>query len=174
MAHIEGPKYPGPYVFDLTPLQAHLVDLAPNAMQGARGVQPNIDGVLEELATAIPQYANDLEIHPDIYPRVVAASAAIPEMMKQVAQMEKVWRSPRSRWRGSSTTGKKTSATLVPAPPTRVHGAKRTNCSSISNGQSNTAHRLPKRRPKRARRMREARPRTMEAGIPERRYGAMD
>jgi hypothetical protein len=89
MAHIEGPKYAGPYVIDLTPLQAHLVDLAPNAMQGARGVQPNIDGVLEELATAIPKYANDLEIHPDVYPRVVTATAAIPEMMKQVAQLEK-------------------------------------------------------------------------------------
>jgi len=89
MAHIQGPKYPGPYVFDLTPFEAHLVDLAPNAMQGARGVQPNIDGVLEELATAIPKYANDLEIHPDIYPRIVAATAAIPEMIKKVAQLEK-------------------------------------------------------------------------------------
>ncbi len=89
MAHIEGPKYPGPYVIDLTPLEAHLVDLAPNAMQGARGVQPNIEGVLEELATAIPKYANDLEVHPDIYPRIVAATAAIPEMMKRVSQLEK-------------------------------------------------------------------------------------
>lgn len=89
MAHIEGPKYPGPYVIDLTPLKDHLVDLAPNAMQGARGVQPNIEGVLEELATAIPQYANDLEIHPDIYPRIVAASAAIPDLTIQVKQLEK-------------------------------------------------------------------------------------
>jgi len=89
MAHIEGPKYPGPYVFDLTSLQAHLVDLAPNAMQGSRGVQPNIEGVLEELATAIPKYANDLEIHPDIYPRIVAATAAIPELTTQVKQLEK-------------------------------------------------------------------------------------
>jgi len=89
MAHIEGPKYPGPYVFDLTPLQAHLVDLAPNAMQGARGVQPNIEGVLEELTTAIPKYANDLEVHPDIYPRIVAATAAIPELTKEVTKLEK-------------------------------------------------------------------------------------
>ncbi len=89
MAHIEGPKYTGPYVFDLTPFQAHLVDLAPNAMQGARGVQPNIEGVLEELATAIPQYANELEVHPDIHPRVVTATAAIPDLMLQVEQMEK-------------------------------------------------------------------------------------
>lgn len=89
MAHIEGPKYPGPYLFDLTPLQAHLVDLAPNAMQGARGVQPNIEGVLEELASAIPKYANDLEIHPDIHNRIVAATAAIPDLTTHVKQLEK-------------------------------------------------------------------------------------
>lgn len=91
MARIEGPKYSGPYVIDLTPYQAHLVDLAPNAMQGARGVQPNIEGVLEELATAIPQYANDLEIHPDIYPRIVESTAAIPEMMKEVQRLGKLF-----------------------------------------------------------------------------------
>jgi hypothetical protein len=90
MARIEGPKYPGPHIIDLTPLQDHLVDLAPNAMQGARGVQPNIEGVFEELATAIPQYANELEIHPDIYPRIVAATEAIPEMAKKVSQLEKL------------------------------------------------------------------------------------
>lgn len=89
MAHIEGPKYPGPYVIDLTPVQAHLVDLAPNATQGARGEQPNIEGVLEELATAIPQYANDLEVHPDIYPRIVAATNAIPALTTHVKQLEK-------------------------------------------------------------------------------------
>jgi hypothetical protein len=90
MAHIDGPKYPGPYAIDLTPLQPHLVDLAPNAMQGARGVQPNIEGVLEELATAIPQYADELEVHPDIYPRIVAATAVIPELMTRVKQLEKL------------------------------------------------------------------------------------
>lgn len=90
MAHMEGPKYPGPYVIDLTLVKDHLVDLAPNAMQGARGEQPNIDGVLEELSTAIPQYANDLEIHPDIYPRVVAANAAIPALTANVKQLEKL------------------------------------------------------------------------------------
>lgn len=90
MAHIEGPKYIGPHVIDLTLVQQHLVDLAPNAMQGARGEQPNIEGVLEELSTAIPQYANDLEIHPDIYPRIVAANAAIPALTTQVKQLEKL------------------------------------------------------------------------------------
>lgn len=90
MARIEGPKYAGPHVIDLTPHEAHLVDLAPNAMQGARGVQPNIEAVLKELAAAIPQYADALEIHPDVYPRVVTATAAIPAMMTNVAQLEKL------------------------------------------------------------------------------------
>ena len=89
MSRIEFPKYPGPNVINLTALQDHLVDLAPNAMQGTRGVQPNIEGVLEELATAIPKYGNDLEIHADIYPRIVAATAVIPELTKQVSQLEK-------------------------------------------------------------------------------------
>ncbi|MBK9261723.1 MAG: hypothetical protein IPM54_18220 [Polyangiaceae bacterium] len=90
MARIEGPKFPGPFIVDLTPEQAHLVDLAPNAMQGARGVQPNIEGVLEELAAAIPKYANDLEIHPDIYPRIVESTAAIPELASKVKKLEKL------------------------------------------------------------------------------------
>lgn len=46
--------------------------------------------LIEELATAIPKYANDLEIHPDIHPRIVKANAAIPDMMKQVEQLEKL------------------------------------------------------------------------------------
>jgi len=89
MARIEGPKYSGPYVIDLTPLQDDLYDLPPTGMQGARGVQPNIEGVLEELATAIPKYGNDLEIHPDVYTRILAATARIPELTKAVTQLEK-------------------------------------------------------------------------------------
>lgn len=77
MAKIDGPKYAGSLVVDLTPVKDILVDLPPGTLKGARAEQEGIDGVLEELATSMPNHGAEIEISPAVYERVISSTADI-------------------------------------------------------------------------------------------------
>jgi len=77
MATIDGPRYTGTLLIDLTALQDEIVDLPPGALQGARAEKEGLKWVLEELATAMPNHGEEAEIHPAVYQRVLHATAAI-------------------------------------------------------------------------------------------------
>jgi hypothetical protein len=89
MARIEGPKWLGPYVIDLTPNQDDLVDLAPNARKGARAAQEGVDAVLDELQKSMPNYGDDAEIHPSVYKRVVADTERIARLRARKIELSK-------------------------------------------------------------------------------------
>ena len=89
MAKIDGPKYTGPVVIDLTVVKDHLVDLPPGGLKGARGPKPGLNDVLAELAHAMPNYATAAEIHPAVYQRVVAHTAAIADLRAKELELEK-------------------------------------------------------------------------------------
>jgi len=89
MARIEGPKYTGTLLFDLTDVKDDLVDLEPVALKGARGEQAGIEDVLNELEHSVPAYGDEAEIHPAVYGRVVSATASIKKLRNKMMQMEK-------------------------------------------------------------------------------------
>jgi hypothetical protein len=80
MANIDGPKYLGALVIDLTDVKDELVDLQPGDLRGARGPQEGIDEVFTELANAIPKYGDEAELHPAVYKRVVEATTTIAKL----------------------------------------------------------------------------------------------
>ena len=90
MANIDGPKYTGTLALDLTDVKDELVDLPPRALQGARAEKEGLAGVLDELATAIPNHGNDAEIHPSVYQRILADTAVIAKLRAHEAALEKL------------------------------------------------------------------------------------
>jgi hypothetical protein len=89
MATIDGPKYMGPYVFDLTPVKDDLVDLAPGMMKGIRGERPGIDKVYVELAAAVPNHGDAADIAPQIYARIVARKQTLAVLRAKELELEK-------------------------------------------------------------------------------------
>ncbi|HRI69863.1 MAG TPA: hypothetical protein PK156_36790 [Polyangium sp.] len=71
-------------------MKDYLVDLAPNALKGARGPQPGHAEVLEELAHAMPSYGEAAEIHPSIYQRVVTSTTGIEKLRAKEAALSKL------------------------------------------------------------------------------------
>lgn len=101
MARIQGPAYTGQLTSDLTDVKDILVDIPPGGLKGARGEQEGIDGVLGELAHAMPTYGNDAEIHPALYNRVVDATTNIEKLRAKEMLLEKqleVVRETRTQW----------------------------------------------------------------------------
>jgi hypothetical protein len=90
MANIDGPKYTGDLVIDLTDVKEALVDLPPKALQGARAEKEGLAGVLGELAVAIPNHGNDAEIHPAVYQRILADTTLIAKLRGYEATLEKL------------------------------------------------------------------------------------
>jgi hypothetical protein len=77
MANIEGPRYTGVLVVNLTPMADDLQDIAPGGLKGARGEKEGLKEVLIELAHAMPVYGDALEIHPATYQRILHATQGI-------------------------------------------------------------------------------------------------
>lgn len=90
MARIEGPAYTGSLTVDLTDVKDDLVDLAPNALKGARGPQPGHSEVLDELTHAMPAHGETAEIHPSIYQRVVHGTGAIERLRAKENALSKL------------------------------------------------------------------------------------
>ena len=88
MATIDGPKYTGKIVIDLSDVQDELVNLAPGALKGARAEKEGIDKVLAELAMAMPTAGAVAEVHPAIYQRVLDETAAIEKLRKHEIDLE--------------------------------------------------------------------------------------
>jgi hypothetical protein len=89
MATITGPKHPGPFTFDLSDVQAELVDLAPGAMRGARTEGEGMKGVVEELAEAMPAHGADLDVPGSAYQRVVDRTALLAKLRDHEAKLAK-------------------------------------------------------------------------------------
>ena len=90
MATVNGPKYMGPVVIDLSKYQNDLIDLPPGAMRGIRAEQAGIDAVLSELATAIPAHGDAADISPQVYKRVVERTALIEELHAKEIELDKL------------------------------------------------------------------------------------
>lgn len=89
MANIDGPKYTGSTLIDLSPFKDDLRDLVPGALKGARGVKDGIDAVLAELATAMPAHGDEAEIHPAVYQRVLDMTAKIDALRAKEIELDK-------------------------------------------------------------------------------------
>ncbi|MCI0479755.1 hypothetical protein L0Y59_04375, partial [Candidatus Uhrbacteria bacterium] len=89
MATVDGPKYMGPYVFDLTAVKDHLVDLAPGALKGIRGEQPGIDKVYLELAEAVPKHGEAADIPLQVYQRIIARTQTMAAVRAKEIELEK-------------------------------------------------------------------------------------
>ena len=89
MATVDGPKYMGPYVFDLTAVKDDLVDLAPEVMKGIRGEKPGIDKVHAELAKAIPNHGVAADVPPQVYARILARQQSLAAMRAKELEIEK-------------------------------------------------------------------------------------
>jgi hypothetical protein len=89
MAAIIGPKYMGPFLFDLTQVQDLLVDLPSGALRGARTTQPGIDKVYVELEASMQHHAEAAEIPPQVYPRILSRKDAIALLREKELQMLK-------------------------------------------------------------------------------------
>jgi hypothetical protein len=71
MATVDGPKYTGPLIIDLSDLKDDLVDLAHGSMKGFRTEGEGIDKVITELAQAMPAHGDAAEISTVVYQRFV-------------------------------------------------------------------------------------------------------
>ena len=89
MATVDGPKYMGPLIFDLTNVKDMLVDLAPGAMRGIRTEKPGFDKVAVELATAVPNNGDKANIPPQVYQHFVGATADIALLRAHETALEK-------------------------------------------------------------------------------------
>lgn len=89
MANIDGPKYTGTLLIDLSDVKDDLVDLPPNALKGARTEKDGLPVVLGELAAAMPNHGDEAEIHPSIYQRVLTDTAIIAKLRAHEAALEK-------------------------------------------------------------------------------------
>jgi hypothetical protein len=101
MARIQGPAYTGQLISDLSDVKNILVDIPPGGLKGARGEQEGMNGVLGELAHAIPTYGDDAEIHAALYTRVVEATTNIEKLRAKELLLEKqleVVRETRTQW----------------------------------------------------------------------------
>lgn len=90
MANIGGPHYTGPTVVDVSALAPDLIDLAPNALKGARGPKQGIAEVLAELAHAIPNHGEEAEIHPAVYARIIKSTELSHTLRTKETELEKL------------------------------------------------------------------------------------
>jgi hypothetical protein len=88
--YIDGPKFMGTIVIDLTAQKDDLFDVAPGGLQGARGVGEGFGTVMTELATAVPNHGDEAEIHPAIYKRIVDAGPTIAVLDDAEIKLEKL------------------------------------------------------------------------------------
>lgn len=89
MAIINGPKYAGPFILDLSDVQDDLVDVPEGGLRGARGEQEGMDKVLEELAKAIPAHGDTANVSPQAYKRVLAATDSLGRLRAKEIQLAK-------------------------------------------------------------------------------------
>lgn len=90
MAKITGPKYTGTLAVDLSSLKDALVDLAPGAMQGARGEQEGMADVKKELASAMPTHGDGADISPQVYQRFLARTALLDDLREKESTLRKL------------------------------------------------------------------------------------
>lgn len=89
MALMQGPAYTGPLSTDLGNVKNVLVDIPPGGLQGLRNEQPGIDGVLLELAHALPNYGDMAEVHGAFHSRIMDASTNIDKLAAHEMVLEK-------------------------------------------------------------------------------------
>lgn len=89
MATIDGPKYLGPYTFDINDVKDALVDLPPGGMKGARGQQDGLDEVLKELATAVPGHGEAADVPATVYQRIIDKTALLEKLRAHETALEK-------------------------------------------------------------------------------------
>lgn len=91
MAIVDGPKYLGPHVLDLSDVKSDLVDLPPGATRGIRSEQPNMDKVIAELAKVMPAAGDAAEIAPQVYQRFAARVDLIAKLRAHVLTQAKLY-----------------------------------------------------------------------------------
>jgi len=89
MATVDGPKYAGPFIIDLSDVKDDLVDLPPGAMKGLRAEQEGIDRVIAELEKSMPVHGNAAEIPPQIYQRFLERTARLERLRTHELELEK-------------------------------------------------------------------------------------
>lgn len=90
MATVNGTKYAGPLVVDVSPVKDDLVDLAQGEMRGMRAEQEGLDEVLTELSTAVPAHGDDLNVPPQAYKRVLDRTALLATLRAKEIDLEKL------------------------------------------------------------------------------------
>jgi hypothetical protein len=89
MATIDGPKYTGALIIDLSDVKDDLVDLAPGAMKGIRAEQEGIDKVKAELAQSMPAHGDAADIPPQAYQRFLKRTALLAQLRVHEIALEK-------------------------------------------------------------------------------------
>lgn len=89
MAMINGPKYPGPHVVDLTDVQDDLVDLPPGALKGARAEKDGFGQMMDGLGTAVAAHGEEVGITPGMYQSVVDDTERLEKLRAHEARLEK-------------------------------------------------------------------------------------
>lgn len=90
MATVNGPKYAGPLVIDLSDVKNELVDLPPGARRGLRSEKTDIDKVIAELAQSMPTNGEKANISPVVYQRFVKDTADIVLLRKHKVELSKM------------------------------------------------------------------------------------
>ena len=90
MATVDGPKYAGPLVIDLSDVKDELVDLPPGARRGLRSEKPDINKVIAELALSMPANGDKANIPPQVYQRFLKDTADIGLLRKHQVEISKM------------------------------------------------------------------------------------
>jgi hypothetical protein len=89
MALVDGPKYAGSLIIDLSDVKDALVDLAPGAMKGIRAEREGIDKVVAELEKSIPAHGEAAEIPAHVYQRFLDRTALLDKLRTHEILLEK-------------------------------------------------------------------------------------
>jgi len=89
MAKMDGPKYTGSLIVDLTSVKDDLIDLAPGAMKGARAEQDGMAEVKKELAEAMPGHGEAADIPPHVYQRFLDRTAKLEKIQEKKLEVAK-------------------------------------------------------------------------------------
>jgi hypothetical protein len=89
MATVEGTKYTGPSIVDMSDVKDDLYDLAPGARTGMRAEQEGMPGVVEELSHVTAEQRKAANIPEHVYQEFVDHTAKVEKLRKHEATLEK-------------------------------------------------------------------------------------